>query len=181
MPEDPRAIVSPADGKVIYIRRLKSGSILRSEKKKVSMVLDELEKSNLVCTELWHVGISMVFTNVHVNRAPISGKVILIHHCPGKFLSLGRAEAAGVNERQTMVIENDAAQIATVQIASRLVRRIQAFISEGDRVEIGQRIGMIKFGSQVDLLIPTAASPLLNIKVGQHLLAGETIVGRLGE
>ncbi len=92
---------------------------------------------------LWQVGISMVFTDVHVNRAPIQGILTFACHKPGKFLSLRREEALNLNERQTLIIENPGQdmQVMLVQIASRLVRQIVAYLKEGQSVNRGQRVG----------------------------------------
>ncbi|MCO5050839.1 MAG: phosphatidylserine decarboxylase [Verrucomicrobiae bacterium] len=177
-PPDPAVVVSPADGKIVYIRKLSPNSVLRCDKKGAQLHLDELEKSSLAAQELWQVGISMVFTDVHINRSPIAGKVILAQHRPGKFWSLRIPEAINVNERQTMLFDNGKFQVALVQIASRLVRRIEAYVREGQQLDIAQRIGMIKFGSQVDLFLPVNVIPLLDVKEGDELVAGETVVGK---
>ncbi|MCX8089444.1 MAG: phosphatidylserine decarboxylase [Verrucomicrobiae bacterium] len=175
-PSDPRAIVSPADGTVIYIRRVPAGGVLRSEKRGAQLVLEELNGSPLAAAELWQIGISMVFTDVHVNRAPIAGTVTLARHQPGKFLSLRIPEAVNLNERQTLVFDNGRFALALVQIASRLVRRIEAYVREGEKVARGQRIGMIKFGSQVDVFLPVAVAPELRVREGDVLVAGESIL-----
>lgn len=176
IPGEPGLVVSPADGTIIYVRRLDAGEPLRCDKNGAAMVLDEVKGTGLENEALWQVGISMVFTDVHVNRAPIAGKVSLVHHRPGKFLSLRLKEALNVNERQTMVIANGEFQIGLVQIASRLVRRIVAYVSADQQVQLGQRIGMIKFGSQVDLFVPVRVAPRLGVSEGQRLTAGETII-----
>jgi phosphatidylserine decarboxylase len=173
------SVLSPADGRVIYIRRIDEGVIPDSHKHGRRMLLAELSQSSLAKRRVWQIGISMVFTDVHVNRSPIDGKVTLLHHRPGQFLSLRHQNALGVNERQTIVIENERVQLAVIQIASRLVRRIEAFIREGDAVAIGQRIGVIKLGSQVDLIIPEASVAAIDVKLGQSLVAGQTVVCRL--
>lgn len=178
-PSEPGVLVSPADGKVIYVRKLPPGQILQSEKKGSRLLLDELSQSKLNQQELWQIGISMVFTDVHVNRSPITGSVMLVKHRPGKFYSLRREDALNANERQTLLIEKDDFQIAIVQIASRLVRRIEAYVREGEQLEIGQRIGIIKFGSQVDLFVPVAGLNSLCVSQDQVLVAGETVIGRL--
>ena len=178
-PDDPDGVLSPADGRVIYIRRTGGEQIPTSEKSKHTFALEELKRSSLAGREVWHIGISMVFTDVHVNRSPIAGKVSLIHRRPGRFLSLRHHEALGVNERQTLVIENGHVQVGVVQIASRLVRRIQAFVSQGDSVQAGQRIGVIKFGSQVDLIIPVDVVQPVGVCLGQTLVAGQTVICRL--
>jgi phosphatidylserine decarboxylase len=179
IPMNPNVIVSPADGTVVYIRRLEAGRPITSDKNGVSIVFDELNGTDLTRQALWQIGISMVFTDVHVNRSPIAGTVALVHHRPGRFLSLRDERAVGVNERQTFVIVSGSYQIGLVQIASRLVRQIVAYVSPGEMLALGQRIGVIRFGSQVDLFVPVAMLPHLNLSVGQRMVAGETIVGRI--
>lgn len=178
-PTEPNIIVSPADGTVIYIKKLPINSILSSEKKGRPLVFDDLNSSGLANSEILQIGISLLFTDVHINRSPISGKVYLLIYKPGKFLSLRDENAINVNEQQTIVIENDKITIGLVQIASRLVRRIESYIKQNDIIHIGQRIGMIKFGSQVDLFIPNEKLEDISIKVGQYLYAGETIIGKI--
>lgn len=176
-PDIPDALISPADGTVIYIKRIPKGELLSSEKKGNILIYDELRKTNLSNFELWQVSISLLFTDVHINRSPVSGQVSLLNHHPGKFLSLRHIDAVNVNERQTIVIENENISIGLVQIASRLVRRIESYISEKEEISIGQKIGMIKFGSQVDLFIPVEKVPAIKVHVGDYVLAGETLIG----
>lgn len=177
VPTDPHLVLSPADGTVIYIRKVMPGDVLTAEKNGKRLMLADLARSSLMNQEVWQVGISMVFTDVHVNRSPISGKVTMVNHRPGAFLSLRDEDAVGVNERQTMVIENQDVQVGIVQIASRLVRRIEAYVKEGAEVPAGKRIGIIKFGSQVDLFVPVEQVPVLHIRRGQRLKAGVTSIG----
>jgi phosphatidylserine decarboxylase len=181
IPKEPGLILSPADGTVIYVRRLEAGEPLRCDKNGAAMVLDEVKGTGLEQEALWQVGVSMVFTDVHVNRSPIAGKVSLVHHRPGKFLSLRHKEALNVNERQTLVIDNGQFQIGLVQIASRLVRRIVAYVSANQHVQLGQRVGMIKFGSQVDLFVPVRVASRIEVSEGQRLTAGETVVCRVSK
>ena len=126
VPDEPGLILSPADGTVIYTRRLSAGEPLRSEKNGAIMVLDEVRDTVFAQDALWQVGISMVFRDVHVNRAQIQGILTFACHKPGKFLSLRREEALNLNERQTLIIQNHGQdmQVMLVQIASRLVRQI---------------------------------------------------------
>jgi phosphatidylserine decarboxylase len=181
VPSDPRAVLSPADGIIVYIRRLEAGEPLRPEKNRAVMTLTELGDSELARQALWQIGISMVFTDVHVNRSPIGGQIMLVSHRAGQFLSLRRQEALNLNERQTLLIVGQGTHVGLVQIASRLVRRIVAYVSEGQTVEPGQRVGMIKFGSQVDLFLPVAQAPSLKVSAQQRVTAGETIICRLQE
>lgn len=180
VPEAPGLVLSPADGTVIYVRQLEAGEPLRSEKNGAMILLDEVRDTAFAREALWQVGISMVFTDIHVNRAPIKGTLTLARHKPGKFLSLRRQEALNLNERQTLVIEDhdQDIQVMIVQIASRLVRQIVAYVKEGELLERGQRVGMIRFGSQVDLFLPVRSVSQPEVEVGQYLTAGVTVVAR---
>lgn len=178
-PADENAIVSPADGKVIYIKELAKGEFLQGTKKGKKSFFDELNETKLSEHELYQIGIALMFTDVHINRSPIGGTIKLLKHQPGKFFSLRVPEAADVNERNSVLIENPKIMIGLVQIASRLVRRIDSFVTEGQNIEIGTRIGIIKFGSQIDVFIPKNKVEALEIKKGQYLYAGETILCRI--
>jgi phosphatidylserine decarboxylase len=179
-PDDPGLVLSPADGTVIYVRQLEPGEALRSEKNGALIILDEIRETDFAQEALWQVGISMVFTDVHVNRAPVQGLLTFVCHKPGKFLSLRREEALNLNERQTLIIENQGQdmQVMLVQIASRLVRQIVAYVQEGQPVNRGQRVGMIRFGSQVDLFLPVRKVRQPSVKIGQRLQAGTTVIAR---
>ena len=183
VPDEPGLVLSPADGSVIYIRQLEAGESLRSDKNGAMIILDEVRDTALATQALWQVGISMVFTDVHVNRAPIKGVLAFAYHKPGKFLSLRQTESLNLNERQTLIIENhgDDIQVMLVQIASRLVRRIVAYVQAGQPVEQGQRVGMIRFGSQVDIFFPIRKATRPEVRIGQRLKAGVTIVARYTE
>jgi phosphatidylserine decarboxylase len=176
VPEGDNAIVSPADGKVIYIRTSKGGMLPVSQKQGQEYPLEELTKLSFCNKEAVVVGISMSFLDVHVNRAPIKGRISLYRHFSGCFGSLRRPEMVFMNERATTVIEHDELQVAVVQIASRLVRQIVAFTREGQNVVRGQRIGIIRFGSQVDLVLPQCEDLNLMVHVGQQVRAGQSIV-----
>jgi len=116
----------------------------------------------------------MSFLDVHVNRAPINGRISIINHIRGSFLSLKLKEAVFKNERVYTVISNSQIEIGIVQIASRLVRRIVSFFHVDDLVSRGDRIGIIKFGSQVDLLIPAVSGMNILIKENAKVKAGLT-------
>jgi phosphatidylserine decarboxylase len=178
-PDDPGGILSPADGKVIYVRRSGPDTSPESVKNGDAMTLDEFRETCLANRELCQIGIAMVLTDVHINRAPIAGRVTMVRHRPGKFLSLRRKEAAAENERQTVIIESNGLIVAIVQIASRLVRRIEAYVSEGDTVRQGQRVGMIRFGSQVDVFVPSDIVESVEVETGRQIKAGETILCRV--
>jgi phosphatidylserine decarboxylase len=118
---------------------------------------------------------------VHVNRAPIEGRVTLRRHFPGLFGSLKLPEMTFRNERATTVIERGELQIAVVQIASRLVRQIVGYVREGEDVALAQRIGVIRLGSQVDLVLPARADLRVAVEPGQRVRAGETVVAYLDD
>ena len=130
-----------------------------------------------MCDDGYLVGISMHLLNVHVNRAPMAGEVTSLIHTPGQFMSLKRPEAATANERMTTVLESGEIRVAVVQIASRLVRRIVSYIDRGQDVALGQRIGMIRFGSQVDVIVPRRDDVRLAVEVGDIVRAGVSVLG----
>ncbi len=169
-------VVSPADGKVIYIRESRDGMLPVSTKYGHKYPLQELTRMSFYSQEAVVIGISMSFLDVHVNRAPIAGRITLHRHFPGSFGSLRRPEMVFENERATTVIKRDELQVAVVQIASRLVRQITVFIREGQDVELGQRIGIIRLGSQVDLVLPSRVDLKLTVRPGELVKAGQSII-----
>jgi phosphatidylserine decarboxylase len=125
------------------------------------------------------VSIFMSVFDVHINRAPISGRVKRVAYVPGKFVNADLDKASEDNERQYLLIENsDGLKVGFTQIAGLVARRILAFVREGDMVEAGQRIGLIRFGSRVDVYLPAGAAP--RVLLGQRAIAGETILGIVG-
>ena len=175
-PDRADVIVSPADGRVIYVKHVPPGEVPVAIKKGRPSLLRELHGNALCDDGAVAVGISMNLADVHVNRAPIAGRVRLVERVHGTFGSLRKPEMAVSNERVTTVIGNDDLQIAMVQIASRLVRRIVTIASEGEELRLGQRVGAIRFGSQVDLLLPLGKGIKLAVDVGDRVEAGRTIV-----
>jgi len=165
-PQDHNTILSPADGQIIYIKKIEAGEIPISDKNGRSIPLHDFFQSNLLSETGTLIGISMNFLDVHINRAPLDGKIDLLKHIKGLFLSLKKREAVVRNERVLTIIDNGRFKIGIVQIASRLVRKIVPYVREGQEVRKGQRIGMIRFGSQVDLYLPDV--PSLRIRVGRN-------------
>jgi phosphatidylserine decarboxylase len=178
-PDSDGAVVSPADGVVIYVRKSTGGMLPISTKHGHQQRLVELTKTPLNSEEAVVIGIGMSFTDVHVNRAPMKGRVTLQRHFPGRFGSLRRPEMVFENERATTVIEREGLQVAVVQIASRLVRKISVFVSPGQDVSQGQRIGVIRFGSQVDLVLPSRGNLRIIVQEGERVRAGESVVARM--
>ncbi len=124
------------------------------------------------------IGIFMNVHNVHVNRAPLSGIVMEIDYKPGGYIPASNKDS-DVNERNHVKIKTDNGNIELTQIAGVLIRRIVSYISQGDLVKRGERIGMIRFGSRVDVIIPEVYT--YTVSVGDKVKAGESIIARKKE
>lgn len=162
-PTDPQLIIAPADGLVTMITRVPAPPELAGE----------------LSGEFTRVSIFMSVFDVHINRSPIAGTVRKIAYIPGKFLNADLDKASEDNERQHFLVEReDGTKIAFTQIAGLVARRIMAFVAEGDRVAAGERIGLIRFGSRVDVFLPAGTGS--QILLGQRAIAGETILGEIG-
>lgn len=160
-PVDSAIAVSPADGRVAAI------SVVQPPQE---LVLGERDRRR--------VSIFMNVFNVHVNRAPVAGRIARIAYTPGKFFNAELDKASEHNERNGFVIESRAGAIGVVQIAGLVARRIVSFTEAGHDIAQGERIGMIRFGSRVDLYLPLTAEVL--VSVGQTAIAGETVIARFG-
>ena len=126
------------------------------------------------------VSIFMSVFDVHINRTPISGTVKSVVYISGKFINADLDKASEDNERQHIVVErSDGLRIGFTQIAGLVARRIVPFVKPGDVVAAGQRIGLIRFGSRVDIYLPAGTQP--RVALGQQTVAGETVIARLGE
>lgn len=167
-------IVSPADGNIIYIKRIDSGVIPISVKNGRKATLNEFTNTGILDYPCWLIGINMTPFDVHKNCAPVSGNLILNEHFNGEFLSLKHDEALARNERNTIVIDHPNGKVGVVQTASRRVRRIVTYKSVGDQLSKGEWFGMIKFGSQVDLIIP--ASCKVNVILEEQVYAKKTLI-----
>lgn len=150
-------VLSPADGKVVVIKDIVDDEYVKGPAKQISIFLSPL--------------------NVHVNRAPISGVVDYYRYNSGKFVAAFHDKASEINERTHIGIDNGRIRILTKQIAGSIARRIVCKIGVGDRVAIGERFGMIKFGSRTDLIVPPEM--IVNVKLGQMVVGGETIICQL--
>lgn len=165
-PRGDRLIVAPADGLITMIARVPPPAELRGP--------DGLEDD-----EYTRVSIFMSVFDVHINRSPIAGRVKRIAYVPGKFINADLDKASEDNERQHLLIEsNDGLRIGFTQIAGLVARRILAFVREGDVVDQGQRVGLIRFGSRVDVYLPAGTSP--KVLLGQRAIAGETVIAEVG-
>lgn len=154
-PDEANAIISPADGKVI--------------------VIDEVFENDFFKAKVRKVSIFMSVYSVHVNRIPIDGNVVHFDYKKGKFYPAYKDEAAFQNEQTTIGIENENIKILFKQIAGIMARRIVCNVREGMKVRKGERFGMIKFGSRVDLFLPLHVQ--LKVELQQNVTAGETIIG----
>lgn len=157
-PDDEKLIVSPADGKVIKIEEIIENDILEGQYKKISIFMN-------------------VF-NVHVNRIPYAGEVEKIVYKPGKFFSANMDKASLLNERNLVLIKAaDGKKILIIQIAGLIARRICCWLKQGMHVKRGERFGLIKFGSRLELFLPSDSGII--VKIGDKVKAGETPIGCL--
>lgn len=175
-PDRGDVLVSPADGEVIYVHESRHGVLPTAAKSGRRYTLRELVKTSFEATDATVIGLALNLLDVHVNRAPIAGRIVLQERHGGPFRSLRKLESVFDNERVTIVIEKSGFQVAVVLIASRLVRRIVAFVREGDSVGLGQRIGAIRFGSQVDVVVPHTPGFKVLVRTGQRVVAGESVL-----
>ncbi len=167
-------LVSPADGTVRYVKKSPAGETPVGIKKGRILPYTEMSSSGIISGDIWHIGIEMSVLDVHVNRAPMSGQINDIIRLPGKFLSLRDLRSLHENERVCTIIKGSTITVIVIQIASRLVRRIKIWKRKGDRVKRCERIGMITFGSQVDILLPE--NTRIIAKEGDTVKAGKTVV-----
>jgi phosphatidylserine decarboxylase len=175
---DPDSIVSPADGRIIYIKELEKGQIPVSVKKLKLASIEEITKTGILEQPCYLVGIAMTLFDVHMNRAPLEGKVVLVKHTPGQYLGLNTPASTVVNERNTIVIKrDDGVMTGVVQIAAKYIRRCIISVQEGESVAHGSIIGRIRWGSQADLIIPRNTEIL--VREGEQVYAGSTVIGKL--
>lgn len=155
--QDPHLILSPADGVVDAIQK----------------VIPPAEWG-IGEDPCWRVSIFLSIFDVHVNRIPCQGTIRRILYHPGKFLNATLNKASEDNERNVLIIDQGPLSIACVQIAGFIARRIRCDVQEGQLVAAGQRLGMIRFGSRVDVYLPEHITP--SVVVGQTMIGGETLV-----
>jgi len=157
VPEDENAVVAPADGVIIYLGPSREEHLIE---------------------EMTKISIFMSVFNVHVNRAPITGRVIETFYNRGRFLDVRDERATFENERSGLLLENArGTRIAVVQVAGLIARRIVCYLQKGDQAIRGRRYGLIRFGSRLDVYIPMNSD--LRVKMGDKTVAGETILGYL--
>lgn len=178
-PESDNVILSPADGIVKYIKHIEKGKITFSSKGREEVKLSAPLTDILDNEQGYLIGIGMSYLDVHITRAAIGGRLTYVKHVTGCFCSLKKKDAPYRNERLIEIIENDKYKIGLIQIASRLVRRIVAYVREGDELDLGQKIGMIKFGSQVDVVLPKSQDLRIKVKVGEQVYGGISIIAEI--
>ncbi len=160
-PDREGLIVSPADGIVSLIEKAVPPAEL-----------------GMADTPLTRVSVFMSVFNCHVNRAPISGTITAVAYRPGKFFNASLDKASVDNERNSLCIRmEDGRDLAVVQIAGLVARRIVCFVKPGDDTETGKRFGLIRFGSRLDVYLPEGVVPMVSI--GQTMIAGETVIAEL--
>ncbi len=160
-PDRPDLIVSPADGIVSLIEP--------------AVPPAELGMPDVPLTR---VSVFMSVFNCHINRAPVAGKVQAVAYRPGKFFNASLDKASADNERNSLCIRmDDGRDLAVVQIAGLVARRIVCFVKPGDGLETGERFGLIRFGSRLDIYLPEGVDPM--VRIGQTMVAGETVLAEL--
>lgn len=177
-PETEKVILSPADGRIVYVNNVEKGTSLVSTKGKTKFELMDIMSTDLITDAAYLVGIDMNILNIHVNRAPIEGNILLCKRTRGKFISLRRQESEISNERVSTIIDNGKFKVGVIQISSRLVRRINTYIKKGDILSIGQRLGAIVFGSQVDVVLPEITKLRIEVSPGDEVKAGVSVIAR---
>ncbi len=156
IPSLQNVVLSPADGRIIYVGECEEDRFLKEKTLKVSIFMSLLD--------------------VHVNRTPISGKVVERNYLPGRFLVASVEKSSLLNEQNAMILESeDRFKILLVQIAGFVARRIVCYAKAGDLLRKGEIFGLIRFGSRVDLYLPPVVKPI--VRVGQHVKGGESIIG----
>ena len=156
-PTDEKSVIAPADGRIIYVGPGMEGHLQE---------------------EMLKISIFMSVFNVHINRAPLTGRVVDGFYRPGKFLDVRDERATFENEQQGLILEHaDGSRMAVVQVAGLIARRIICYVKPGDQLIRGQRYGLIRFGSRLDVYLPKSAT--VKVALGDTSVAGETILGYL--
>ncbi len=153
----PNLVVAPADGKIVMITNVDEPAFIKGQATRISIFMN-------------------VF-NVHVNRYPVDGTVRYLHYNPGKFLNAAAEKSSLENEQMSVGIESGGRKLLVRQIAGLIARRIVTYSKDGEQVRQGERMGMIRFGSRVDVFFPTDAK--VNAKVGDLTTAGTTVLAEM--
>ena len=160
-PVDDRLVISPADGIVSSV-----GPAVPPR------------ELGLGTDEMLRISVFMNVFSCHVNRAPVRGRVTRVEHRPGKFLNAELDKASSENERNGIVIDSPQGKVAAVQIAGLVARRILCWVEPNEDVSVGDRVGLIRFGSRVDVYLPDGA--VARVAIGQTATAGETVIADYG-
>jgi len=165
-PEDPKAILSPADGRICLVQECELPDALGE--------MDEYKGK-----KFWRVSVFMSVFNVHVNRMPTAGEILKKQYvAAGKFFNASLDKASKENERCNYLVRAENGQVYGVtQIAGLVARRIVPQVEEGQRLGLAERFGLIRFGSRLDVYLPEGAKP--EVRLGQTMVAGETVLGHL--
>lgn len=171
-PRDDNLVIAPADGTVTLIRKVAPPRELCAD--------DGSGVRGMSDAPVTRVSIFMSVFDVHINRSPIAGTIRRVIYVPGKFLNADLDKASDENERQHFLVERpDGVQVGLTQIAGLVARRIVPFVKGGDIVAVGQRVGLIRFGSRVDVYLPAGTEP--RVLMGQKIVAGETVLAEIGQ
>lgn len=153
----PGLVIAPADGKVVQVMEVDEPAFMHGRALRIAIFMN-------------------VFS-VHVNRYPVSGRVTYTHYNPGKFLNAAVDKASLENEQSSVGIESGAHRVLVRQIAGLVARRIVTYSRPGDQADQGERFGIIRFGSRVDVYLPVGSTP--RVRVGEHTSAGTTVIAEL--
>jgi phosphatidylserine decarboxylase len=148
--------LAPADGRVVEVKQVHEPRFLQGEGLKISIFMSLLD--------------------VHVNRVPVEGQVVLVEHVPGQFLQAFRPEASEVNEHNLVGLESRHGRVLVKQVAGIMARRVVCWVRPGQKVQAGDRLGVVKFGSRVDLYLPPGAASA--VRVGDRARGGVTVIAR---
>lgn len=167
-PEDDKAILSPADGRICLIQEVP----LPEELKPEDVALEDWNKDIYT-----RVSVFMSVLNVHVNRMPTAATIVRKAYVEGKFLNASLDKASKDNERCAYLMRTESGtEYGVVQIAGLVAKRIVPFVEEGDKLGLAERFGLIRFGSRLDVYLPAGVKP--EVRLGQIMVAGETVLGR---
>ncbi len=153
----PRLVIAPADGKVVQVMEVDEPAFMHGRAIRIAIFMN-------------------VFS-VHVNRYPVSGRVAYTHYNPGKFINAAEDKASLENEQSSVGIETGAHRVLVRQIAGLIARRIVTYSRPGDQADQGERFGLIRFGSRVDVYLPVGSVP--KVTLGEHTSAGTTVIAEL--
>lgn len=168
VPRGEDLILSPADGTVTQIVTVDPPLELQDQ------------DGGMGSGPVTRVSIYLSLFDVHINRSPCAGTIGRMSYIPGAFVNASLDKSSEENERQhLLVVRGDGVVVGFTQIAGIIARRIVPFVKPGDIVAAGQRVGLIRFGSRVDIYLPSGTSP--QVLMGQRVIAGETVIGRLGQ